>query len=393
MIQSSSYVFTNIPSSSMIRGGRFADAMAPTHEHWHFINEAVRTLEYGGSVEPRRFGMVYTASTSRDSPVSMAPSRAALDAYWTRANNAAIVPRVTFGSDGIWGRFSDSTMEPGIPYITLKGVRSHLGSQVPQSIFRPDGMSFSLSGANRMMTDYDVGLLNRVKSSPRIVQRNGVFHFNSAQTGFGAFEEFFYSRNVRWTCNGASSGSPESSTQLSITPFMYEAFGQRLGLGAATAYFREKTDDTDLTFSREGDYGYEFASAPWPSSSLAYADFSFVYGMMSASVWKSDSLGQMTYDKTRNAAFVFNSDQVACNGNGSVAWGILSDYTVKQRMESALSFAQSQDNPFDPAEYSEPDVPAEYQSQFRLFGYQLYIWPCAVICRANPLPRDMGEVI
>lgn len=398
MIPANQYIFTNLPSPAIVRGGRAADAMCLTHEHLMFINEAVRTLEHAGSLVPRRSGLAFTGSVARNAPGAMAMSRTMLEDYYARANAVSSANIIDWGSvvdDDNWLRSSGDSATPTAPVFSVANVRSRLRYMSGESISRPSGMAAPRSIAYPFLTAWYGGVIRQIGR----VTRHDEFVFTETG-GLGSMNEFFRYRAQGWTCNGSASVAPESSTELAVTPFFYAANGGAPGtLGMASAYFREVSDKSDLTFALEGDYGYEFPAIPWiPDSSHSQheASFSFVFGMMQTAIWKN-AAGQYAYDKLRTFAFSSAINQFALRGNGSTAWGLLAgylpNYTVKRMMEDRLAWAcsGSRRSPWAVNVATEPA--AGMPETFSHVGYQLYMWPAAVIVECSSASRDMGEVI
>lgn len=397
MIQANQYLFTSFPSAAIIHGGPAANAMCLTHEHLMYINEAVRTLEYAGSISPGRYGASYSGATSKDSPGAMAFSLGDLDNYVSRAAavfNIPVTNSTPTDGRGLWLKSSDQGRTEGKPAITESQVRQRLVFST-RDVYRPSGLAPMRQLVKEFLTDYNGGVCSRCQNAVQVGRnrRCSILELN-ASGDLGGLYHYFYERDSDWTCNGSSSPPPESS-QTFLAPF-----GTEIGFAAST-YFREVSEDSDLTFSREAEYGYDLPAALWPlpSGSNARCEFSVVWCFTCTSLWINNA-EQKTYGRERMTAFLLDPNAFAVEGNDTRVWGITSDGSIdsiRGRVEKCLEYMRRDDifdrgEQFHPETFvSEPD--AEMPETFRRVGYQLYAWPTVMVANAIPHRRDMGETI
>ena len=125
----SDYVFTTGANRNLIKGSYARDAMCMTLEHWLWINEGMRTLQFQDSLRIGAGGAYWTGSTARNDPRCMAPSLPQLMAWERSANEILTRSRpYRLKAYGVWSKSvaTESVRNANLPMFEEASIAAHL---------------------------------------------------------------------------------------------------------------------------------------------------------------------------------------------------------------------------------------------------------------------------
>lgn len=392
------YVFTTIPTNlrNCIKGGKFGETMAMTHEEWLWLNEAIRSVEYLGSYTFNPTYCTPTAPTTKDNVAQMAANHTKLKDWIDRADAVTTRRKPDWNTilreDRIWYSSSATESSDNVnwPGLTTEEIDAHITRRNGDKFASPDGLAPSRSKLKTWMADQQLKKYIDASISTGFFTP---YSFASSQNRHAGFSAFFLNQNAKWQCNGSDDTNPENSNKLATIPFFYDR-PTPFEYHKATTYFKEYSDKGSFAFSREETLGYDFPGIPWKSygqyrSGDAYKDdtnaqFYFIWAFLSAPLWKN-TRGIYSIDAKRNWALFFDTASYTSYGNDSTYWGIL-NRTIKSAAEQELQRAG-----YDPSRNPTNPTGSTSTSGWNVVGYQLYIYPAGVIARGEQPKRYIGQ--
>ena len=256
--------------------------------------------------------------------------------------------------------------------------------------------SSSLSGYN-WWGDY--GIPYYVRDAYRILaaEYRPLMTGGTSRSYTGALGDYFLRDGGMWVRNGtenvrcAEDEVASGSGIVTLQPFMYD-YAQP-AMRRTSMYFRELTDEHDVVYSYEADYGFRWpAMPPWVSRTTVSSDDYIlisifpIYCVVASPIWKKSANNDRIWDDRRSWCICCIGDQYGgMEPFSREKYGMIG--SVKDLAERVLSFARTYGS-FDPSTLTLTKPYAEASSSgWSRCGYQVYVYPIAVFAYAQPRGR------